>query len=260
MKLISANEFAIKAKAAFIHFLLTVFIAGIAAYIVFGIWFPYPYSQISGGRNLFWLVIWVDICCGPLLTFVLFNIKKSRKELTLDLSLVAIIQLAALFYGVYTVMLARPVYLVFEVDRMRVVSFADVLVEELPLAKNEFQTIPFFSGPGIIAAKLPEAQDKDFLRTFDLAMQGIDISSRPQYWVPYSESAVDILKRAKSIKALKLKNPNELTLITAAINETNIAEDGLLYLPLQSRTAYDWVALLDAKNANIVGFAHVDGF
>ncbi len=260
MKLIGRNEFFVKAKAALIHFLLSILIASVAAYVFFSIWFPYPYSEVSGGRNLFWIVMGVDVCCGPLLTFVLFSIKKSRKELVLDLGLVAVIQLVALCYGIYTVMLARPVYLVFEVDRMRVIALADVLVEELPFAKPEFKTISLFSGPKIIAAQLPDGNDKDFMRTFDLAMQGMDISSRPQYWIPYSEKIAEILKRAKSLNDLKLKNPQKTSLISVAAKEAGVAEAELVYLPMQSRNFFDWVVLLKEKDAKVVGFVHADGF
>jgi hypothetical protein len=259
MKLISVHALAIKAKAAFIHLLLSVVVASIAAYVVFGIWFPYPYGEVSGGRNLFLLVMWVDICCGPLLTFVLFSAKKARKELMLDLGLVVVIQLAALFYGVYTVMLARPVYLVFEVDRFRVVTAVDVVKEELPFAKKEFQKSSFF-GPAIIAAQPPNSGDQDYMRTIELGMQGFDISSRPKYWVPYSDKTTDVLSRAKPLTELKQKNPNKNELIAVAIKETKLAEANLVYLPLQSRTTLDWVVLLDAKTATVVGFVHADGF
>lgn len=63
--------------------------------------------------------------CGPLLTFVLFSPKKSRKELRVDLTLVAAIQIAALGYGMWTVWQARPLYLVHEVDRFKAISAPD---------------------------------------------------------------------------------------------------------------------------------------
>jgi len=54
------------------------------------------------------------VCLGPLLTLAVFDPKK--KELKRDLSIILLIQLSALFYGIYTVSVARPAYIVFAVD------------------------------------------------------------------------------------------------------------------------------------------------
>ena len=70
-----------------------------AALLVFGIWYPYPYREISGGRELFLLVITVDVILGPLITLAVFNRKKPRSELRRDLAIVALLQLGALGYG-----------------------------------------------------------------------------------------------------------------------------------------------------------------
>jgi hypothetical protein len=113
-------------RASCIHFSFSLLVASICAAVVFGLWYPYPYRELSGGLELFLLIILVDVVCGPLLTAVMFNPVKPRKELACDLIIVAIIQLAALGYGVYTLALARPVYIVFEVDRFNVISAIDV--------------------------------------------------------------------------------------------------------------------------------------
>lgn len=40
-------------KASGIHLGLSLVMASLAALLVFGIWYPYPYREISGGRELF---------------------------------------------------------------------------------------------------------------------------------------------------------------------------------------------------------------
>jgi hypothetical protein len=71
-------------------------------------------------------VIVVNVFCGPLLTSVLINPAKPCAELVRDLGLISIIQLAALLYGLHTVMVVRPEYLVYEEDRFNAVSAIDV--------------------------------------------------------------------------------------------------------------------------------------
>ncbi len=48
------------------------------ALLVFAVWYPYPYREISGGRELFTLVVAVDVVLGPLITFVVR--KRERKK------------------------------------------------------------------------------------------------------------------------------------------------------------------------------------
>ena len=88
----SDSRYRVAIKVAGLHLLCTAAIALLAAVVVLGLWYPYPYRELSGGRELFLLIIAVDVVCGPLLTFVLFNPAKPKKELWQDLGLVVLLQ------------------------------------------------------------------------------------------------------------------------------------------------------------------------
>ena len=62
-----------KFKTAGIHLGLSLGLAVLAALLVFYIWYPYPYREISGGRELFLLVVAVDVILGPLITLSVSN-------------------------------------------------------------------------------------------------------------------------------------------------------------------------------------------
>ena len=126
------------AKAAAIHLMLSIVVALGVAVFVFGIWYPFPYREMSGGRELFLLVIAVDIVCGPILTLVLFDKSKHSVELWRDLCLVALMQLAALGYGLWSVYEARPLYFVLEIDRFKVIAAPDLR----PAALKELALLP----------------------------------------------------------------------------------------------------------------------
>ena len=85
------------------HLVVSLILASLAALLVFAVWYPYPYSELTGGLNLYTLVVSVDIVCGPLLTLVLASPKKKLRERITDFSLVGIIQLAALIYGLHSI-------------------------------------------------------------------------------------------------------------------------------------------------------------
>ena len=113
-------------RASGIHLGISLCIVALAAVLVFGVWYPYPYREISGGRALFLLVAGVDVVMGPLITLIIFNRAKPRRELITDITVVGVLQVAALSYGLWSVFVARPVHLVFEYNRMSVVHAVDV--------------------------------------------------------------------------------------------------------------------------------------
>ena len=258
-KAVPSFELQTRLKAAVIHLLLSAAVAALTALLVFGLWFPYPYRELAGGRELFLLILSVDVVCGPILTLVLFNPRKPRKELVRDLTLVALIQLVALAYGIHAVMQARPVLLAFEADRFRSVSVVEIDPTKLAEAPAELRSLSL-TGPRLIGVRIPQPADADFMENLDTSMAGLEVTFRPKFWRPYDEQRATVLKKAKPLAELRQKHPDQAAVINKAIADTGLPEDKLAYLPLQSRRNADWVALLNRTNADVVGFAPVDGF
>ncbi len=245
-------------KAASIHLLISLAVALLAASIVFFLWYPYPYREIAGGRELFFLVVTVDVICGPLLTAVIFNPKKSRRELSFDLGLVGVVQLVALVYGLHAVAIARPVYLVYEVDRFQVVTAADIIEGQLKPEKGGLHRLPW-SGPTVIGVREPKDNDER-LHSLDLSLQGIEPSARPDWWQDYALSRQRVLQRARPLSLLRAKGPKESAIIDHAIRTVGATEESLVWLPMASSRSTAWVVLVDKKTTDIRGFAPVDGF
>jgi len=246
-------------KAASIHLGASATVAALTALLVFGLWFPYPYRELAGGRELFLLILGVDVVCGPLLTLVVFDPRKHRQELVRDISLVALIQVAALAYGLHTVVQARPVLLAFEADRFRVVTVAEIDPSKLEQAPKGLRTLGF-TGPRVIGVQIPKPTDSDFMSNLDTAMAGLEVTFRPAFWRAYDEQRATVRQKAKPLSMLKQTHPEQTAVIAKAVAETGLAEGRLRYLPLQSRRSANWVALVDHETANVVGFAPVDGF
>lgn len=247
------------AKAALIHLGLSLVVAILTAAVIFGLWFAYPYRDLAGGQHLFWIVVGVDVVCGPLLTSVLFNPAKSRRELTLDLSLVALLQLAALVYGMHAVSLARPVVVAFEADRLVAVTAAEVNAADLPQAPHELQTLSW-AGPVLVGTRIPK-DGSEALKSIDLSTQGIEPSARPGWWQSYEKSRSLVQQRMKKLAALRAKLPaSKQAVVDEAAKKAGLPIDQLHYLPLVSQKQLDtWIALLDAEGT-IKGYAPIDGF
>ena len=246
-------------KVFAIHLCLSALIALITAAVVLGFWFPFPHRHLADGQRLFWVMVGVDVVCGPLLTLVLFNPAKSRRELRLDLSLVALIQLAALAYGLYSISLARPVIQAFETDRFAVVSAAEIDPGQLPQAPPAWRTLPW-NGPRLVGVRAPR-DGNETLYSIELSLQGVEPSVRPGWWQPYEQSIPAVQKRMKKLADLRAARPAAgQALIDQAVRQTGQPLEALFYLPLTSRKKLDdWIVLLDAQ-ANIAGYAPVSGF
>lgn len=254
-------RFIAAAKASGAHLLLSIAVAALAAVLVFGLWYPFPYRDLMGGRELFLLVIAVDVVCGPLLTFVLYNPSKRRVELMRDLGLVMLIQVAALLYGLHTVMVIRPVYLVFEVDRFNAISAFDVNSEDLSKAKTPFNVLPFW-GPQVIAARAPK-DGNEKMQSIELSIKGSEPSERPDWWQPLDASRATVLTRAQAIDTLRKRHsgkPLALAQIDIAIKQSGAPENTLRWLPLTSRRSKDWTVLIDSHTAVPMAYVAVDGF
>ena len=245
------------ARAAAIHSLCSALVAALAAWVVFGVWYAYPYRELSGGRELFLLVVVVDVVCGPLLTFVLFNPKKPRKELWMDLGLVALIQLAALGYGMWTVWEARPLYLVHEVDRYKVISAPDVDAEELKALPANLKP-HFWTGPQTVSIRPPKNADEHNTVLFEASAGGRDYGARPGFYIPYDDAAaLKSLLRAKPLSVFLHKQPSQQETAQKIAREKGADMAQWLYLPVIARQ--DWVAVLD-RQGQIQGFLRGDGF
>jgi len=241
-------------QASAIHLGISCCIVGCVAFLVFDIWYPYPYRVVAGGAALFVLVAIVDLILGPLITLIIFNKKKMMATLRRDLIVVFAIQLCALSYGLWTVFIARPVHLVFEGDRYRVVSAVDVPVELLSKTPTEIDALPL-GGPTVLSLRAFRNSGERMDATL-AAMQGLQLGVRPDLWQSYALAIPEILKIARPVSELKTRFPNHTAMIDKSIENRNV---DALYLPLIGRNLF-WTALLDPSNAEIIAVLPLDCF
>jgi hypothetical protein len=257
MVLITSAFWRDRLKASAIHLGLSLAIAALAAFLVFGIWYPYPYRELSGGRELFLLVVTVDVILGPLITLAVFNRAKPLPELRRDLVIVVLIQLAALVYGLWTVSAARPVHLVFEYDRFRVVHAIDVPLELLDKTPPGVKALPW-TGPTLLALReFKDGQEK--MDATLAAMQGVSLSSRPDLWRPYAPAVPDILLAARPVPELQARFPARAQEISQLLAATGRNPQTLRYLPLVGRKEF-WTVFLDPVTAEIVATLPLDPY
>ena len=244
-------------RAAALHLLASALIAALAAALVFLVWYPPPYSTLAGGTSLFLLIVSVDVVMGPALTAVAASPGKGRAELTRDLAMIVVLQLAAFGYGLHTMAMARPVALAFEIDRFRVVTAADIESASLAEAPPGLQTLPW-TGPRQIAAVKP-TNPAEQMKATELGLAGFDLSMQPKYWREYGPLADAAWRAARPVPLLLAKYPQEAGEVARIAQEAGQPAQALRFLPLMSRRD-SWVALMTEPGARVVGYLPVDGF
>lgn len=251
MQLIASRfKFAFKAMA--VHFGLSLLVAAIVALLVFTLWFPYPYRELAGGRELFILVMAVDVVCGPLLTFVLFSPTKPKKELITDISLIVVIQLIALVYGIWNVWLVRPMYLVQEADKFNIISWSNIDTRNVNALPSELKP-QLFSGP--VKVSLRE-MTKDEQEKMNLATKAgdYDRSEQPSFYTVYDGEKAH--KHGRPLRDLLLFRPS-LKVIVDEVIKSNPQNDDfkqLRYLYIVGRQY--WIAIINSSGT-IIGYIEI---
>lgn len=239
------------------HALLSVAVATAAAVLVYQFWYPMPYRSMLGVGAVFVVLLCVDVVCGPFLTLLLASPRKSRSEMALDLTLVGVIQAAALVYGLHAVWIGRPVVVAFEADRIAVVSANEIESDDLPSAPTEFQQLPFW-GVMKVATRKPR-DNAEFFQSIDLSLAGFSPAMRPAWWQPMSTQHEQMRAVAKPLAELVNRRPEHAEELRIAAANSGLSVEALSYLPLTSSKTKEWVALLN-HSMEMVGHAPVDGF
>ncbi len=116
-----------KLKATLIHLSLSFLVFLVILYFILFEWYPEPFFTAQGGWQGIRLMAFVDLVLGPCLTLIVYNHLKSRRAIQLDMSLIVLVQIAALTWGGYQVYTQRPIALVFWADAFYTVTQDDYL-------------------------------------------------------------------------------------------------------------------------------------
>ena len=244
-------------KFAGAHFAVSLTVAALIALAVLLGLYPPPYRDLSGGVHLFGILVAVDVALGPLATAVVSKPGKSLREWTLDVGLIVSLQLGALAYGLWTIYQARPVYLSFEIDRYRVVHAVDVEPEMLAGAKAGLTELPKW-GPSLIAVRPFETSGEGAAATL-AALQGAELSFRPEFWMPYSEAADAVKQASKPMAELMQRQPARLAEVSELLKPHGLTVEQARYLPLHARKAF-WTAVIHPESAKPVAYLNIDPY
>lgn len=246
-------------QVALLHLGISLVVASVVAALVFLVWYPHPYDKVIQGRELFMLLLGVDLICGPLLTLILYDPRKAKYKWRIDVALIVFIQCAALGYGMTRMAGSRAVFLAFEGDRFRVVQADDVAMERLDLAPPELTHLGY-GRPRLIGTRLLQPTDPTFANSIQMAMQGLHPAFRPERWVTYSSVRAEVLQALKPIEELRARYPSRQDLFVTLLSDSSHGEEALGYLPLVRDETTDWVVVVRRQDSQPLAYLQLDGW
>lgn len=231
-------------RAACIHLTLSMLIAGGLLALFWFVWYPAPLFLAVGGHEIFMMLLAVDVVLGPVLTLVVF--KTGKRHLKIDLSLIALVQAAALTYGVQTLLAGRPVYIAALGHRFDLIQANEVEKSDLEKANTG---LPWF-GPIWTGTESP----KDQKERENFMFGGADLGSFPQYHAPLTQMRAELIDRSESIVKLKSFNPGLESEIDRWLTQHGRSADSVRFQGLKAR-GRDMAVVIDARDASVIGIA-----
>lgn len=216
-------------------FLSAIVVAGVAA-VVYFVWYPEPLVSIQGALAILLLLLVVDVVIGPLITLIIGSPKKPRRELVRDLSVIGILQLAALSYGTYSLFVARPAFIVFNADRFDAVSANEVATDApFPFRDPRFASAPVW-GPEWVMARQPDSHEDQRRILFSAAMEGgPDIKDYPALYESWPQRQGIGPTRLRPLDELASVSDEAKAAVLEAVRISGLKRDDLVYVPLKGR-------------------------
>lgn len=226
-----------------VSLVIGLFVLGIMLFL----WYPSPLFVAMGGAELFFLIVGVDVFIGPLITLIIFNPKK--KSLLFDLSVIALLQMAALGYGIFAMYSGRPVYIVATDIGFKVVSAAELDQKDIAEAHIDDYRKLTLTGPRLVGTRPPEDPEVRSKITFS-SIFGLGIESFPKYYVPYDEVRREMTNIAKPVNQLDL-SADESEIMARYLQQASKQERDVSCLPVIAKRQ-QLTAIIDADNGALL--------
>ncbi len=214
--------------ASVIHLLLSATLLVLLIGLVAFIWYPGALVLAGGAEQGLKIVIAVDLILGPLLTLVIYNILKPRKELIRDLAIIAIFQLSCLFVGMSLVYEQRPLIVVHSGSEFYILDQMQLESHNIELA-----TLESIAGsyPKVIFEKPPENKD-EYIQYSISKSPYLPLTFRSDLWVAFPQDKLALEKyflvdKTSNCINAKLVSYNQIGSACLNVNELTFSEYNL---------------------------------
>jgi len=223
-------------------------------------WYRWPGWYLTNVGHVAAIVGSVDLTLGPLVTLIIANPGKPRRELARDIAMIASVQIAALIYGAGALWHGRPLYYTFSKDRLQIVQASDLDPNEIDLGRKQNPTLAphWYSLPRWVWAPLPQDPEERSRIVSEAVMgSGTDVIQMPRYFKPWEQGEPELLAQLKAVDHLDIFSKKEKQALKDRMARLGFATDQpiALFVTGNSRPV---LALFDPHTRQIKAILQAD--
>ncbi len=228
-----------KFKAFATHLLISLIVVGAVMGVIVFIWYPSPLFTAMSGWEVVKILIFVDLILGPILTFIVF--KPNKPSLKFDLSVIALVQIAALAYGTFVFFKERPLFLVHAIDVFHIVTASEV--DRNQVQYDVLKEIPFV-GPRMAIVFLPESEEERSQLTEEVMLNGApDLERRPSHYHPYEDHIDKVIARSVTLEDVTEQDQTTQDKVDAFKKKYGERLDSMAFVPLKKKYGFMLLAI-----------------
>ncbi len=221
-------------------------------------WYRWPGWYLTDVTQVVMVMIGVDVVIGPLLTFVIANENKPRRELKRDIGLIVAVQLCALVYGSASLWNGRPLYYAFSETLLQQVQAYDIDPKEAALGQKQNPALAphWYSTPRWIWAPLPDDSEQSQKIVAEALTGGDDVISMPQYFKPWEKGLPSLRSQLKKVDDVTYFAKSEKARLKEKMKAAGIPTEQSNAMPLTGR-GHPLLAVFDPATATITAILRV---
>lgn len=225
------------------HLCISILVALIVICVVFVLWYPSPLAKAAGVTHIFLMLLVIDVILGPLLGLLVY--KEGKKTLKMDLTVIILIQIAALSYGLYSIAQARPVWIAFNHDRFELVRNNELKPENITHAQSQYRQ-PTWLQPQYVAVKQAVDLQEQQIEQMSAILNGISLAQYPERYIAIDQAKTQIQSQVRDLSQLKQWNDEKK--IQAVFSQHPHANG---WLPLETY-GLAMVVLINKEKAEVI--------
>jgi hypothetical protein len=200
-------------------------------------WYRWPGWYLTGGFKIAAMMTGFDVILGPLLTLVVANPAKPRRELARDIGIIIGVQILAAGYGASTLWQGRVLYYTFSQKYLQVVQASDLGDEQIALGRklNPGLAPHWYSLPRWIYAPLPP-DPKLQAQIMGSAISGDDdVIQMPQHFLSWESGLPVLRKRLKRLDEVNLYSRQQKQRLKARMSQLGLPTDQPNAVPMMGK-------------------------
>lgn len=246
-------------KAFGLHLLGSASLMAIVLGALYFGWYRWPGWYLAGALTIALMMTGIDVVLGPLLTLVIANPGKPRRELARDISIIVVVQLIAAGYGITTLWHGRPLYYTYSERFLQMVQASDLDPRQIETGQKLNPTLApyWYSLPRWIYVPLPKDEATRNAIVGAAVHGGSDVIQMPQYYKPWAEASSDMSKQLRIVGQMTELGKADKDRVQARMKDLGFDADQPIALPMLGR-GKPLVAVIDPVTAQIKILIRVD--